>query len=295
MNVYNMNRPASAIALVACHAVIMVVFYFALTSKINSKISRSPSPSASIEDQLLQSLTFSDIFEDSERQSMFQRLYVAAPSTEPYSLREPENINPSMGQAQEIDKILKQKRNGFYVECGGLDGETRSNSLFFERERGWQGLLIEADPLNYAKLEAKHRKAYTSNTCLATSTEPSIVTFSQNANVGHISDLAAHDQAGSKGEVKVQSFPLHYYLAALKQRTVDYFSLDVEGAEFKVLQTIPWDEVDIKTLSVEFVHNKEGKETIKEYMLSKGYVVSTEVNHPRKLANDFIFVKQELL
>ena len=40
---------------------------------------------------------------------MFQRLYVAAPSTEPYSLREPENINPSMGQAQEIDKILKQK------------------------------------------------------------------------------------------------------------------------------------------------------------------------------------------
>ena len=67
------------------------------------------------------------------------------------------------------------QRNGFYVECGGMDGEFLSNSLFFERERGWKGLLIEADPLNYANLEAKHRKAYTSNTCLATSAEPSIV------------------------------------------------------------------------------------------------------------------------
>ena len=40
---------------------------------------------------------------------MFKRLYVTAPSTKPYNLSEPENINPSMGQAQEIDKILKQK------------------------------------------------------------------------------------------------------------------------------------------------------------------------------------------
>ena len=58
---------------------------------------------------VIQVLTVSDIFEDSEKQSMFKRLYVAAPSTKPYNLSEPENINPSMGQAQEIDKILKQK------------------------------------------------------------------------------------------------------------------------------------------------------------------------------------------
>jgi hypothetical protein len=35
------------------------------------------------------------------------------------------------------------------VECGALNGETSSTSLFFERVRKWNGLLIEADPSNY--------------------------------------------------------------------------------------------------------------------------------------------------
>jgi hypothetical protein len=47
---------------------------------------------------------------------------------------------------QLIDKLLNQKRNGFFVEIGGYDGETFSNSLFLEKERGWSGLLVEANP-----------------------------------------------------------------------------------------------------------------------------------------------------
>ena len=35
--------------------------------------------------------------------------------------------------------MLKAKRNGFVVECGASDGETYSNSLFFEVERNWKG------------------------------------------------------------------------------------------------------------------------------------------------------------
>ena len=58
------------------------------------------------------------------------------------------------------------------MECGGLDGETRSNSLFFEVERGWKGLLIEAGPKNFAKLLRKNRKSWSSPTCLSTSQEP---------------------------------------------------------------------------------------------------------------------------
>jgi hypothetical protein len=50
------------------------------------------------------------------------------------------------GQDQLIDKLLNQKRNGFFVEIGGYDGETFSNSLFLEKERRWSGLLVEANP-----------------------------------------------------------------------------------------------------------------------------------------------------
>ena len=33
------------------------------------------------------------------------------------------------------------KRNGFYIEAGGLDGEEHSNTLLFELERNYSGTL----------------------------------------------------------------------------------------------------------------------------------------------------------
>ena len=37
--------------------------------------------------------------------------------------------------------------------------------------------------------------------------------------------------------------PLYTVLLALGNPTVHHFSLDVEGAEFPILKTIPWDKV----------------------------------------------------
>lgn len=45
---------------------------------------------------------------------------------------------------------------------------------------------------------------------------------------------------------KMQCFPLYSLLIAVGRTRVDYFSLDVEGAEYKILKTIPWAKVDIK-------------------------------------------------
>jgi hypothetical protein len=41
-------------------------------------------------------------------------------------------------------------------------------------------------------------------------------------------------------------FPLYSILMALGNPTVDYFSVDLEGAELQVLQSLPLDKVDIK-------------------------------------------------
>ena len=34
-------------------------------------------------------------------------------------------------------------REGFFIEAGADDLETDSNTLFFEIERGWTGILVE--------------------------------------------------------------------------------------------------------------------------------------------------------
>ena len=41
----------------------------------------------------------------------------------------------------------------------------------------------------------------------------------------------------------LQCMPLYTILLAMGNPTVHYFSLDIEGAEFPVLKTIPWDKV----------------------------------------------------
>lgn len=45
--------------------------------------------------------------------------------------------------------------------------------------------------------------------------------------------------------IQVQCFPLYSILLAIGRTQVDFFSLDVEGAEYKLLATIPWHKVDI--------------------------------------------------
>jgi len=48
------------------------------------------------------------------------------------------------GQDWFIDQmLLKGRRDGVFVDIGGYDGVSGSNTLFFEIFRGWTGVLIE--------------------------------------------------------------------------------------------------------------------------------------------------------
>lgn len=46
--------------------------------------------------------------------------------------------------------------------------------------------------------------------------------------------------------ITVQCFPFYSVLLAVGRTQIDFFSLDVEGHELKILKTIPWHKVDIK-------------------------------------------------
>ncbi|EFX82300.1 hypothetical protein DAPPUDRAFT_302580 [Daphnia pulex] len=218
--------------------------------------------------------------------NLIRSQFLHPPSLKNLNLDPPVVENPSMGQAQSILEILKNQEKGFFIECGALDGQVRSNTLFMEQHLGWQGILIEADPKNYQKLLKKNRRAWSVPACLSTSPNPKTVAFKQAFNMGRISQAKPGPDS-----IQVQCFPLFSILSALNRTQVDYFSLDIEGDELAVLETIPWNRVDIETLSVEFIHGREGKETLKKYMEQQGYQVVKTITHWNMLANDFIFKK----
>ena len=70
-------------------------------------------------------------------------------------------------QDRYIDKLLKSKRKGFFVEIGGYDGELFSNTLFLEKERECKGLLVEANPYTYNTMLKGNRKCNMINACIS--------------------------------------------------------------------------------------------------------------------------------
>ena len=50
----------------------------------------------------------------------------------------------------------------------------------------------------------------------------------------------------------IQCFPFHAIVKALGVKHIDYFSLDVEGVEENILQTIPLDKIYIDIFTIEY-------------------------------------------
>lgn len=134
------------------------------------------------------------------------------------------------------------QKNGYFIECGAYDGEYQSNTLFLERKLQWTGLLIEAEPNNFKAALEKKRNAVLVPACLSLTKKPKLSAF----NFGNwvFSKLSTTNQTEST--VNVQCVPLYSILLAMNRTTIDLFSLDIEGLEFEVLKTIPFDKVDIK-------------------------------------------------
>ena len=110
----------------------------------------------------------------------FNKNWFLRPSSLPYNLLgQPFDTNFFSQEKQDewIDNYLKQKTNGIFLEVGAVDGVSLSNTLFFERERNWTGLLIEPNTKFYERLATVHRKAYTINTCLSLDHKISVVNF----------------------------------------------------------------------------------------------------------------------
>ena len=74
----------------------------------------------------------------------------------------------------------------------------------------------------------------------------------------------------------MQCLPLYSLVMALGNVTINYLSLDIEGAELPVLQTLPWDSLDIEVMTVETNHAGEvfpgTRQEARDYLALRGYV-----------------------
>ncbi|KAK2147634.1 hypothetical protein LSH36_544g06014 [Paralvinella palmiformis] len=190
-------------------------------------------------------------------QRFLRRRWIVGPSKCKAKLRRGDVSQ--MKQSTFVDGLLNQRRRGFFVESGAAEGVQLSNSLFFETERDWSGLLIEPNPSFFRSLMSKKRNAYLVNACLSTNENVSEVLFKPAGYVGGIADkmeatLLSFVNKAHKHlcDLRLTCFPLVALLDALGVRHVDYLSLDVEGPELDILRTIPFGRVTIDVVTVEY-------------------------------------------
>jgi len=201
------------------------------------------------------------------------------------------------GQPRCLDQTYfhEQKKGGFFIEAGAYDGVTDSTTLHFEVAHQWSGLLVEPVPKFHSKIAKTGRKVWSLQTCLSTKVTPETVTFSihhedsSRNKAGNLETSGTdHPHMVDRGamELKMQCLPLYSLLLALDNPTVDFLSLDIEGGELEVLRTVPWDQVDIKAMSIEtqFLPEEKRAEMV-EFLTSVGYT------HLRQLSRDDLFVK----
>lgn len=210
-----------------------------------------------------------------------------------------QKIKGQFGQAGVVDRLVSRKKSGFFIEAGACDGESISNSLYFEVLRKWTGLLVEPNPDFLKLLREKNRKAWILPHCLSPGRKSVVVPFDAHLFNGGIINTENSDrpkpgdigrQPGkkvppqiNKRTIKVQCFPLYSVLMALGNPQVDYFSLDIEGAEFKVLESLPWKSVDISVVGVEVEHAGkvfDGREAdISKLLIGNGYQFREKAGH----------------
>ncbi|CAK8999612.1 Hypothetical protein SCF082_LOCUS6143 [Durusdinium trenchii] len=222
------------------------------------------------------------------------------PSKDLYRLAHPKNDWYSQDkQDQEVWPLLKGLTKGFFIESGASVGEAFSNTLALEKTGKWSGLLVEPDPWNHELIATLHRKAYLFKGCLSGTQSQETLWFKADR------DKALHGNFGMDGRLmdkppeketkqtldaaiavlcrfdalgwgwswmSVTCLPLKDILEAVGHLEVDFWSLDIEGAEGAVLEATDFSKVKVGVMTIEMNKGPVNNKKISDVMEKNGFV-----------------------
>ena len=150
----------------------------------------------------------------------------------------------------------RNKKNGLYLEIGGADGFTHSNTYSLEKHLAWTGTLVEPDPDQFSDLKDVRKHNTLINAAISVDDTQKFV---QLRRVGQLSSIAGYEgddchlqtRLDSEVFVTVDAISL---TTLLKNTQFDYFSLDIEGAELGILENLDWSTIN-KPFFMTIEHN----------------------------------------
>ena len=192
------------------------------------------------------------------------------------------------------ENIFKNKIGGIFIDIGAHNGKSINNTYFFETELAWSGICIEPMPEIFNQL-VSNRSCICIEGGIAGKEElkdflriqgynEMLSGFLDKYDPRHMDRVRADVKkfGGSFKKIKVQTYNLNNILEQNNIFSIDFLSLDTEGGEYEILQSIDFDFFNIHVISVE---NNYHENNIFDLLSSKGY---QRVAH---LGCDEIYVK----
>ena len=161
----------------------------------------------------------------------------------------------------EVINYFKNKENGFYVDVGCYHPIHRNNTHLLHK-KGWNGINIDVskfsvDLFNYLRPNDL-------NYNFAVSNKNKIVKLYFQKELSQLSTIE-YEQAkkflqGKIKEKEIQALTLDEILSRDKyiNKKIDFLNIDVEGADFKVLEGLSFEKYTPELICIE-IHDKEIK------------------------------------
>tara|TARA_Y100000758_G_C15965987_1_gene391371 strand:+ start:190 stop:786 length:597 start_codon:yes stop_codon:yes gene_type:complete len=169
---------------------------------------------------------------------------------------------------------FKDKKSGFYVDVGCYHPIHRNNTYLLYK-KNWRGINIDVSQFSVELFDHLRPDDLNYN-CAVSNKNETVKLFFQK----ELSQLSTteNDQAkkvfqGNIKEKEIQAFTLDEILNRDKYKNVkiDFLNIDVEGADFKVLNGLSFQKFNPELICVE-IHDKEIKESkIYNFLKDKNY------------------------
>mmetsp|Transcript_18764 Transcript_18764/g.18868 ORF Transcript_18764/g.18868 Transcript_18764/m.18868 type:complete len:292 (-) Transcript_18764:85-960(-) len=136
-----------------------------------------------------------------------------------------------------------QGKTGFYLDSGANDATNLSNTYFFDICLGWSGLCVEPEERYHESLRSKR-------TCKIISE-----CISDTNRLVDMDHLGVGSKVNEKSTGKITCNTLHNMLSRVQNGTsnyvIDLWSLDVEGYEMTILESVNFNEIHVRVILVE--------------------------------------------
>ncbi len=198
-------------------------------------------------------------------------------------------------QDLKVLSLLKNKKNGYYVEFGADDGILNSNTYYLNKKFGWTGVLAEPNPLRYQQLCYNRKSDILSNSLIWSKkgVEFLFVIAGQLSTIFEFKEfdfMSDRRKKMTSKQIKLVTTDLASVLDEAKAPLyIDFLSIDTEGSEYEVIKNFDFKKYHFNVICIEHNNNADKQSKIDQLLRKFGY--TREISFSNNV--DWFYINKE--